>query len=163
ASAVVHQVLSRRVLYLAVLLHDIAKGRGGDHSQIGAEIALHLGPRLGLSAEETEQVAWLVLHHRLMSNRAFKRGIDDARTVGDATQRLPRGTAACGLRSAATTVARPARLVRRAARGGAPPAIPPRVDPARASTEVTVYATDRLGLFSDLAGAFALARADIVD
>ena len=42
------QIASRRVLYVAVLLHDIAKGRGGDHSVIGAEIALKLGPRFGL-------------------------------------------------------------------------------------------------------------------
>src|SRR5262249_24414208 len=55
ASAVVHQLASpRRVLYLAVLLHDIAKGRGGDHSELGAEIAQRLGPRLGFSEEETE-------------------------------------------------------------------------------------------------------------
>ncbi|HYV89093.1 MAG TPA: [protein-PII] uridylyltransferase, partial [Candidatus Polarisedimenticolia bacterium] len=81
ASSVVHQVLSRRVLYLAVLLHDIAKGRGGDHSELGAEIAQQLGPRLGFSDEETEQVAWLVLNHLLMSNTAFKRDIDDPRTV----------------------------------------------------------------------------------
>ena len=50
-----------------MLLHDIAKGRGGDHSELGAEIALELGPRLGLTAEETETVSWLVLHHLLLS------------------------------------------------------------------------------------------------
>ncbi len=83
ASAVVHQVLSRRVLYLAVMLHDIAKGRGGDHSEIGADVALRLGPRLGLSEEETEQVAWLVRHHLLLSNTAFKRDIDDPQTIAD--------------------------------------------------------------------------------
>ena len=44
----VRQIASRRVLYVAVLLHDIAKGRGGDHSELGAEIALRLCPRLGL-------------------------------------------------------------------------------------------------------------------
>jgi UTP:GlnB (protein PII) uridylyltransferase len=53
--------------------------------------------------------------------------------------------------------------VRRAEEEGAPLAIETRVDPPRGSTEVTVYAADRLGLFSDLAGAFALAGADIVD
>ena len=51
---------SRRVLYVAVLLHDIAKGRGGDHSVLGAEVARALCPRLGLNAAETETVAWLV-------------------------------------------------------------------------------------------------------
>ncbi|MGH6931678.1 MAG: [protein-PII] uridylyltransferase [Dongiaceae bacterium] len=83
ASAVVHQLLSRRVLYLAVLLHDIAKGRGGDHSELGAEVALKLCPRLGLSDEETETVAWLVRWHLLMSNTAFKRDIDDPQTIID--------------------------------------------------------------------------------
>jgi [protein-PII] uridylyltransferase len=83
ASRVVHQVLSRRVLYLAVLLHDIAKGRGGDHSELGAEIALKLCPRLGLADEETESVAWLVRWHLLMSNTAFKRDIDDPQTIVD--------------------------------------------------------------------------------
>ena len=67
ASDVVHKVLSRRVLYLAVLLHDIAKGRRGDHSDVGRGIALKLCPRLGLSDEETETVAWLVRHHLAMS------------------------------------------------------------------------------------------------
>ncbi|MGH7092608.1 MAG: [protein-PII] uridylyltransferase, partial [Stellaceae bacterium] len=60
ATAIMPTVSSRRALYLATLLHDIAKGRGGDHSVIGEQIALKLGPRLGLAAEETETVAWLV-------------------------------------------------------------------------------------------------------
>jgi [protein-PII] uridylyltransferase len=48
------QIASRRVLYVAVLLHDIAKGRGGDHSEIGAEIALKLCPRFGLDPAKNE-------------------------------------------------------------------------------------------------------------
>ncbi|MSO64328.1 MAG: [protein-PII] uridylyltransferase [Alphaproteobacteria bacterium] len=83
ATEIVHQVLSRRVLYLAVLLHDIAKGRGGDHSTIGSEVADSLCPRLGLSAEETEAVAWLVRHHLAMSHTAFKRDIHDPKTIAD--------------------------------------------------------------------------------
>jgi [protein-PII] uridylyltransferase len=83
ASEVVHKVLSRRALYLAVLLHDVAKGRGGDHSELGAKIARKLGPRLGLREEETESVAWLVLHHLAMSNTAFKRDLSDAKTIED--------------------------------------------------------------------------------
>jgi [protein-PII] uridylyltransferase len=83
ASEVVHQVQSRRALYVAVLLHDIAKGRGGDHSELGAEVALELGPRLGLSEEEIETVSWLVRHHLMMSNTAFKRDINDPKTITD--------------------------------------------------------------------------------
>ena len=77
ATSLVDHLQSRRALYLAMLLHDIAKGRGGDHSELGAEIALKVGPELGLSAEETETVSWLVLHHLLLSAVAFKRDIDD--------------------------------------------------------------------------------------
>src|SRR5271169_6250492 len=81
-------IVSRRALYLAVLLHDIAKGRGGDHSEIGEQIALKLGPRLGLSAEETETVAWLVRWHLLMSNTAFKLDIGDPQTIGNFVERV---------------------------------------------------------------------------
>ena len=81
ASEAIHAIQSRRALYLAVFLHDIAKGRGGDHSELGAEVALKLGPRLGLTDEETETTAWLVRYHLLMSNTAFKRDIDDPATI----------------------------------------------------------------------------------
>jgi [protein-PII] uridylyltransferase len=81
-------IVSRRALYLAVLLHDIAKGRGGDHSVIGEQIALELGPRLGLSAEETDTVAWLVRWHLLMSSTAFKLDIGDPQTIGDFVERV---------------------------------------------------------------------------
>ena len=83
ASELVDNVQSRRSLYLAMLLHDIAKGRGGDHSALGAEVALEVGPALGLTDEETETVSWLVLHHLLMSATAFKRDIDDPKTILD--------------------------------------------------------------------------------
>ena len=83
ANEIVHKILSRRVLYLAVLLHDIAKGRGGDHSVLGAEVAQKVGPMLGLQPEETETVAWLVLHHLNMSRTAFRRDINDPQTITD--------------------------------------------------------------------------------
>ncbi len=81
ATEVISKVQSRRALYVAVLLHDIAKGRGGDHSDLGADIALELCPRLGLSAEETDTVSWLVKNHLVMSNTAFKRDLDDPQTI----------------------------------------------------------------------------------
>ena len=83
STAIIRQLVSRRVLYVAVLLHDIAKGRGGDHSEIGADIALKLCPRLGLAPAETETVAWLVRYHLLMSSTAFKRDLSDFKTILD--------------------------------------------------------------------------------
>jgi [protein-PII] uridylyltransferase len=88
ASELVDHLQSRRALYLAMLLHDIAKGRGGDHSELGADVALKVGPALGLSAEETETVSWLVLHHLLLSTIAFKRDIDDPKTILDVAETI---------------------------------------------------------------------------
>lgn len=86
SSAILQQLQSRRTLYVAVLLHDIAKGRGGDHSVLGAELALRVCPRLGLSPAETETVSWLVRHHLLMSATAFKRDLADFKTILDFAQ-----------------------------------------------------------------------------
>jgi [protein-PII] uridylyltransferase len=85
AHEIVHKIASRRALYVSVLLHDIAKGRGGDHSVLGAEIALELCPRFGLDAEETELVSWLVRQHLQLSATAFKRDISDFKTITDFT------------------------------------------------------------------------------
>ncbi len=83
AVAIMPKVQMRRVLYVAVLLHDIAKGRGGDHSVLGEEVANRLGPRFGLDADETETVAWLVRWHLAMSATAFKRNLEDPKTIED--------------------------------------------------------------------------------
>jgi [protein-PII] uridylyltransferase len=80
---IIHKIRSRRALYCAVLLHDIAKGRGGDHSVLGAEIARKLCPRLGLDADETELVSWLIRHHLLLSATAQKRDLADWKTISD--------------------------------------------------------------------------------
>ncbi|WAT16944.1 [protein-PII] uridylyltransferase [Aurantiacibacter sp. MUD11] len=83
ASEMLPVIKNRRALYVAVLLHDIAKGRGGDHSILGAEVALRLCPRLGLDQNETELVSWLVRYHLLMSATAFKRDLSDPKTITD--------------------------------------------------------------------------------
>lgn len=80
---IIHQVVNRAALYVAMLLHDIAKGQPGDHSIVGAEIALRLCPRFGLTAAETQTVAWLVEHHLLMSDYAQRRDISDPQTIED--------------------------------------------------------------------------------
>ena len=63
ANRIFSSIQNRRALYVALFLHDIAKGRPEDHSLAGAAIARKLGPRFGLDAAETETVAWLVEHH----------------------------------------------------------------------------------------------------
>ncbi len=83
ASELIGQVDSKRALALAVLLHDVGKGRGGNHSDVGGSIAERLGPRLGLTAEETETTAWLVRWHLGMSGVTTRRDIEDPRTVQD--------------------------------------------------------------------------------
>ena len=73
----------REVLYVALLLHDIAKGRPEDHSVAGAKVARKLCPRFGLSPEQTETVAWLVSEHLTMSMIAQSRDLHDRKTIED--------------------------------------------------------------------------------
>jgi [protein-PII] uridylyltransferase len=243
ATALMEDLQSRRALYVAALLHDIAKGRGGDHSELGAELALTIGPALGLAAEETEMVSWLVLQHLLLSQTAFRRDIDDPKTILDLVEtiqsperlklllvltvadmravsnRVWNGWKATLLRELYARVAevlagglatterdvrvtrakqavsammsdwtaadresflslgyagywlgfdpethlRHARLIREAHATHAPLTVNADPLPARAVTEITVYAADHAGLFSQIAGALAVAGASIVD
>lgn len=82
-SSILKDGINRKVLYMSLFLHDIGKGRPEDHAIIGAQIARRVCPRLGLSAEESETVEWLVRYHLLMSDMAQKRDIGDPRTVRD--------------------------------------------------------------------------------
>ncbi len=82
-SRILKEGVNRRVLYVALLLHDIGKGRPEDHSVLGAQIARKLTPRLGLKKAECETVEWLVRYHLLMADTAQKRDISDPRTVRD--------------------------------------------------------------------------------
>jgi [protein-PII] uridylyltransferase len=81
ATKIMPQIAHRTELYLATFLHDIAKGRGVDHSLAGAEVARKLCPRLGLSPANSERVAWLIEQHLVMSNMAQGRDLLDPRTA----------------------------------------------------------------------------------
>ena len=83
ASSILDAGVNRKVLYVAMLLHDIGKGRDEDHSILGARIARRVAPRLGLKPKEVDTVEWLVRYHLLMSDMAQKRDIADPRTVRD--------------------------------------------------------------------------------
>jgi [protein-PII] uridylyltransferase len=71
----------RKVLYAAMFLHDIAKGRPEDHSVAGARVAKRFCPRLGFTPAETELVSWLVANHLVMSSVAQSRDLSDRRTI----------------------------------------------------------------------------------
>jgi [protein-PII] uridylyltransferase len=81
ASQVLKAGVNRKVLYAALLLHDIGKGQAEDHSIVGAHIARKVAPRFGLKPKEAETVEWLVRHHLLMSDVAQKRDLSEPRTV----------------------------------------------------------------------------------
>ena len=81
ASKVILEISSKKCLFVAMLLHDIAKGKKGDHSENGSLIASVVCPRLGLSKEETKTVEWLILYHLLMSKTAFRYELGDARVI----------------------------------------------------------------------------------
>jgi [protein-PII] uridylyltransferase len=81
ATTLIKQIKSRRVLYVAAFLHDIAKGSDGDHSILGAVVARNLCPRFGLTTAETDTVAWLIQQHLTMSNTAQSRDLSDPKTI----------------------------------------------------------------------------------
>ncbi|MGD9866983.1 MAG: [protein-PII] uridylyltransferase [Hyphomicrobiales bacterium] len=83
ATEIIHTIENRQVLYVTMLLHDIAKGREEDHSIAGARIARVLCPRFGLSPSETETVSWLIEHHLDMSLYSQSRDLNDPKTIKD--------------------------------------------------------------------------------
>jgi [protein-PII] uridylyltransferase len=89
-SAIMQQLPKPEIAYLSALFHDIAKGRGGDHSDLGAVDAEAFCLEQGMSRYDARLVAWLVKNHLLLSMTAQKQDIGDpeviaafARTVGD--------------------------------------------------------------------------------
>lgn len=74
---------NRRLLYVAVFLHDIAKGQPEDHSIAGEKIARKLCKRFGLISAECETVAWLIREHLTMSMIAQSRDLNDRKTIHD--------------------------------------------------------------------------------
>ena len=81
ACELIHQTEARKVLYMAIFLHDLAKGKGGDHSVLGSEIAEKLCPLFNFSEDETDTVKWLIRWHLLISKVAFRYDLNDPKTI----------------------------------------------------------------------------------
>jgi [protein-PII] uridylyltransferase len=83
ANELIHKILPehRRLLYVTLFLHDIAKGRPEDHSTAGVRVAERFCPRLGFSKADTETVAWLIENHLVMSSVAQSRDLSDRKTI----------------------------------------------------------------------------------
>jgi [protein-PII] uridylyltransferase len=88
AQTVMPGIADREALFVAVLLHDVAKGRQEDHSIAGAKVARKLCPRFGLSPRQTDLVAWLIEEHLLMSMVAQTRDLNDRKTISDFAERV---------------------------------------------------------------------------
>jgi [protein-PII] uridylyltransferase len=80
-TSLIREIEKPEILFLTTLLHDIGKGREGDHSIIGAEIAKSIGNRIGLSDEAKELIDFLITHHLIMIETAFRRDLNDEQAI----------------------------------------------------------------------------------
>ncbi len=191
ASALTREVSRPDLLLAGALLHDIGKGRGGDHTDVGIALVEDLAPRIGFGEEDTRILATMVRHHLLLPDTATRRDLDDPRTIemvadaaGDATtlELLAALTEADSVATGASAWGRwKAGLVdtlatRAAAHLAGRPHTPVEVPltPAEQSLvdagqlgvseaggRITVVAPDRAGLLSAVAGVLALNGATV--
>ena len=88
ASAFTTRVSRPDMLVLGALVHDIGKGRGGDHSVIGAELATQIGNRLGLWPSDVELLSKVVRYHLLLPDTATRRDLQDPKTIASVVDAL---------------------------------------------------------------------------
>ncbi len=89
ASRLIHRIPKLEVLYIAALYHDIAKGRGGDHSDLGSLDAEKFCARHHLSKRDTQLICWLIENHLLMSMTAQKKDIQDPDIIHSFAMEVP--------------------------------------------------------------------------
>jgi [protein-PII] uridylyltransferase len=93
ASALVDRVDRPDLLVVGTLLHDIGKGRPGDHTDVGIELVAEMGPRMGFNAEETATLQQMVRHHLLLPDVATRRDLSDDGTISHVADAV--GTLSC--------------------------------------------------------------------
>ena len=101
ASAFTTRVARPDLLVLGALCHDIGKGRGGDHSVIGAELATQIGTRLGLWPSDVETLSAIVRHHLLLPDTATRKDLQDPATIAGVRRRPRRRPGAAGVAACA--------------------------------------------------------------
>ena len=83
ASKILEDGINRKVLYLALMLHDVGKGQTQSHSILGSKIAIKVTERLGFESHEVELTSWLIKNHLLMSDISQKRDLSEEKTIRD--------------------------------------------------------------------------------
>jgi [protein-PII] uridylyltransferase len=82
-----HELINKlpkiEILYIAGLFHDLGKGKGGNHSEIGAKSSFRFAKRIGMSITDASLISWLVEKHLIMSSISQKKDIDDPNTVSE--------------------------------------------------------------------------------
>src|SRR4030043_376055 len=80
-TSLIREIEKPDILFLTTLLHDIGKGREGDHALIGAEMTKQVGERMGLTSEEKELMEFLISRHLFMLETAFRRDLHDEQSI----------------------------------------------------------------------------------
>lgn len=92
ASAIFNRIPKPELIYIAALMHDLAKGRGGDHSDLGARDAHQFCLNHGLSNADSDLISWLVSRHLLMSLTAQRQDISSPEIIADFARKIQERT-----------------------------------------------------------------------
>ena len=84
----INKIPKIEILYIAGIFHDLGKGKGGDHSEIGAKTSFDFAKRLGMSLTDANLISWLVKKHLIMSSISQKKDIGEPETITEFTKHV---------------------------------------------------------------------------